>query len=194
MHPMAIFITITGAHGHFRYTLVRSYVHIFLPSTELARVMNNEKWSITIENVHLICAMLLPTLCHLFVSGSCHKAIFIEVVSEIQLDAAVEWYKRELLEHLLTNVTVYGLLFRSYIRLGMQWHTNCLPYVRKWGCRVSYNDRGIENEAYEKTTLLVVQRIDRWLVILEQGSCDKLRTRDGVERSQLTFVDVVPKS
>ena len=37
MHPMAIFITITGAHGHFRYTLVRSYVHIFLPSTELAR-------------------------------------------------------------------------------------------------------------------------------------------------------------
>ena len=43
MHPMAIFITITGAHGHFRYTLVLPYVNIFLRSTELARMMENDQ-------------------------------------------------------------------------------------------------------------------------------------------------------
>ena len=49
----------------------------------------DKKCPIMLHNDYLICATLLPTLCHLFVSGSCHKAIFIEVVSEIQLDAAV---------------------------------------------------------------------------------------------------------
>ena len=33
---------------------------------------------------------------------------------------------------------------------------------------MSYNERGIENEADQKTTLLVVQRIDRRLVILDK--------------------------
>ena len=45
-HPMAIFITIMGTHGHFRYTLVRAYVCIFLSSTELT---DDEKLQITIR-------------------------------------------------------------------------------------------------------------------------------------------------
>ena len=47
---------------------------------------------------------------------------------------------------------------------------------------MSYNERGVENEAYQKITLRVVKTNDRRLVILKQGSCDKLRTRGGVER------------
>ena len=50
---------------------------------------------------------------------------------------------------------------------------------------MSYNERGVENEAYQKITLRVVKLIDRRLVILKQGSCDKLRTGDGVERSHV---------
>ena len=45
-HPMAIFITIMGTHGHFRYTLVRAYVCIFLSSTELT---DDEKLQNTIR-------------------------------------------------------------------------------------------------------------------------------------------------
>ena len=45
---------------------------------------------------------------------------------------------------------------------------------------MSYNERGVENEAYQEITLCVVKKIDRRLVILKQGSYDKLRTRDGV--------------
>ena len=46
IHPMAIFITIMGTHGHFRYTLVRAYVCIFLSSTELT---DDEKLQNTIR-------------------------------------------------------------------------------------------------------------------------------------------------
>ena len=38
----------------------------------------------------------------------------------------------------------------------------------------------VENETYQQITLPVVQSIDEGLVILEQGPCDKLRTRGGV--------------
>ena len=55
---MAIFITIMGTHGHFRYTLVRAYVCIFLSSTELT---DDEKLQNTIRkhlkllyNSHLV--------------------------------------------------------------------------------------------------------------------------------------------
>ena len=40
----------------------------------------------------------------------------------------------------------------------------------------------VENETYQQITLPVVQSIEKQLVILEQESRDKLRTRGGVER------------
>ena len=39
--------------------------------------------------------------------------------------------------------------------------------------------------AYQQITFLVVQSVDEQLVVLEQGSCDKLRTGGGVKRRRI---------
>ena len=51
---------------------------------------------------------------------------------------------------------------------------------------MSYNERWVENEAYQQMTLLVVQSVDKQLVVLEQESCAKLRTTSGVKRRRIS--------
>ena len=43
----------------------------------------------------------------------------------------------------------------------------------------------VENETYQQITLPVVQSIEKQLVILEQESRDKLRTRGGAKRRRV---------
>ena len=104
--------------------------------------------------------------------------------AEIQLDATVGQCKRKLFEHFLTNTTVCGLLVRTVSVQNAITHqllTICsqVRLSRELQCKGS-RERSISEDNFA-----CCSKNDRRLVILKQGSCDKLRTRDGVERSHV---------
>ena len=115
---------------------------------------------------------------------SATRAFIVQLYGKFSLTLTVGQYKRKLVEQFLRILQSMGFC-SVHVRLRMQCHTNFLPYVRKWGCRVSYNERWVENEAYQQITFLAVQNVDKELVVLEQGSCDKLRTGGGVKRRRI---------
>ena len=46
---------------------------------------------------------------------------------------------------------------------------------------------------HQQITFLVVQSVDEQLVVLEQGSCDKLRTQEVGSKDAVLLVDLVPE-
>ena len=120
------------------------------------------------------------------------RAFIVQLYGKFSLTLTVGQYKRKLVEQFLRILQSMGFC-SVYVRLRMQCHTNFLPYVRKWGCRVSYNERWVENEAYQQINFLVLQSVDKQLVVLEQGSCDKLRTQEVGSKDAVLLVGHVPQ-
>ena len=133
---------------------------------------------------------LSETTSQLFLGASDHyvsyKSIYCWALPEIQLDATFgQWtIQTKVGRTIFANTAVYGLLFRiCSVKNAMshQFLTIC-SQVRLSRERQL---RWVENEAYQQITFLAVQSVDKQLVVLEQGSCDKLRTGGGVKRRRI---------